>query len=74
MTIKTVTRDTCPDPWYIGCQCRMAGEVLELVEIEGDQYTWMDVEILDPTRWIINEMDKKERHLPLQAMANCKTI
>lgn len=55
MTIKVLQRDTRPDPWFIGCQCRIAGEVLELYSIEGDQYTWVDVEAADPKR-LINEI------------------
>lgn len=51
---RELQRDTCPDPWYLGCQMRWRGEVIELVEINGDQYTWIDVEELDPER-VINE-------------------
>jgi len=54
MTIKIVQRDTCPVYWYIGSQCRYQNEILELVEIDGDEYIWMDVEVIDPAR-VINE-------------------
>ena len=43
MTIKVLQRDTCPKTWYIGYQIEWQGELLELIEIEGDQYTWIDV-------------------------------
>lgn len=54
MTVKVLQRDTCPAPWYLGCQMRWQGEIIELAEIESDQYTWMDVEELDYKR-VINE-------------------
>jgi len=50
MTKKVITRDECPEPWFIGCQCCMAGEVLELIEIEGKEYTWIDVDTMDEKR------------------------
>jgi hypothetical protein len=52
MTLKIVQRDKCPEPWFIGCQCLMASEVLELVEIEGNEYIWIDVEKVDEKRLI----------------------
>lgn len=50
MTIKHITRDECPEPWFLGCQCPIAGEVLELFEVDGNVYTWVDVEELDNKR------------------------
>lgn len=43
MTIKVLQRNTCPKTWYIGKQIEWQGEILELIEINGDQYTWIDV-------------------------------
>ncbi len=43
MTIKVLERKTCPKTWFIGHQVEWRGEVLELIEIDGDQYTWVDV-------------------------------
>jgi len=43
MTIKVIKRNTCPKSWHIGKQITMACEVLELVHINGDEYTWIDV-------------------------------
>jgi len=48
MTFKVLQRDTCPKDWAIGYQIEWQGEVLELIEIEGDQYTWVDVRKLTP--------------------------
>lgn len=50
MTIKVLQRDSCPATWFIGRQIKWRCEVLELVEIDGDQYTWIDVDKYDPTR------------------------
>jgi len=49
MTIKVLQRDTCPKTWYIGHQVEWQGEVLELIEIDVDQYTWVDVCKIDET-------------------------
>ena len=49
MTIKVLQRDTCPKSWFIGHQIEWRGEVLELVEINGDEYTWIDVCELEKT-------------------------
>jgi len=46
MTIKVIKRNTCPKTWHIGKQIVIAGEVLELVDIDGDEYTWIDVKQL----------------------------
>lgn len=43
MTIKVLEREICPDSWRIGKRITIAGEVLELIEIEGNKYTWIDV-------------------------------
>lgn len=48
MTIKVLQRSTCPKTWHIGKQIEWQGEVLELIEINGDQYTWIDVAELKP--------------------------
>ena len=44
MTIKILQRDKCPDEWHIGKQISWQGELLELVEINDDQYTWIDID------------------------------
>ena len=46
MTIKVIKRNTCPKSWHIGKQITMACEVLELVDINGDEYMWIDVKQL----------------------------
>jgi len=43
MTIKILHRATPPPDWNIGHRINWAGEVLELAEIDGNQYTWIDV-------------------------------
>jgi len=43
VTIKVLQRDPCPKKWCIGYQMEWQGEFLEIIEIEGDQYTWVDV-------------------------------
>ena len=47
MTIKVIKRNTCPKTWHIGKQIVIASEVLELVDIDGDEYTWIDVSVAD---------------------------
>lgn len=44
MTLKVVTRGTCPKKWFIGYRMEWRNEVLELIEINGNKYTWIDVE------------------------------
>lgn len=43
MTIKVLKRDPCPKDWAIGYQIEWQGELLEIIEIDGDEYTWVDV-------------------------------
>jgi len=43
MTFKVLQRDTCPKDWAIGYQMEWQGELLEIIEIDGDEYTWVDV-------------------------------
>ena len=50
MTIKVIKRDTCPKTWHIGKQIVIAGEVLELVDIDGDEYTWIDAKPATDTK------------------------
>lgn len=43
MTFKVLQRDICPKKWKLGYQMEWRGELLEIIEIDGDQYTWIDV-------------------------------
>lgn len=43
MTLKVVTRETCPKTWFIGKRMEWRDEIIELIEIDGDKYTWIDV-------------------------------
>lgn len=61
MTIKVLQRDKCPATWFIGRQIKWRGEILELVEIKGDQYTWIDVEHYDPKRDTNNVLFYKKK-------------
>jgi len=41
---QVLQRDNCPATWFIGKQIKWRGEILELVEINDDEYVWIDVE------------------------------
>jgi len=61
-SVRVLQRNKCPAAWYIGRRFVWVGEIIELVEIDGDQYTWIGIRPARPgeTTALINKANMEK--------------